>query len=93
MFWKISVILVAMWVLRTLSSYAMNGFINILLVIAILILLLRLIIGRGVRDRTSSSPGAGMFPLLYRFFRRHQRFGTDLAASPSPDSRATEQRR
>ena len=62
MLWKFSVILIAMWVLRTLSSYAMNGFINILLVVAILTLLLRLIIGRGVRDRTSSSPGGWDVP-------------------------------
>ena len=59
MFWKISVILVAMWVLRTLSSYAMNGFINILLVIAILILLLRLIIGRGVVTARAVHQGLG----------------------------------
>jgi hypothetical protein len=57
MFWKISVILIAMWVLRTLSSYTMNGFINILLVIAIVTLLLRLISGRQVGAGTGSSPG------------------------------------
>ena len=48
MLWKISVILIAMWVLRTLSSYTMNGFINILLVIATVTLLCRLISGRQV---------------------------------------------
>jgi len=68
MLWKISVTVIAMWVLRTLSSYTMNGFINILLVIAVLTLLLRMISGRQVGDRTSSSPGAGMFqpPRLIR---------------------------
>jgi hypothetical protein len=48
MLWNISVIVVAMWVLRTLSSYTMNGFINIFLVIAIVTLLLRLMSGRKV---------------------------------------------
>jgi len=43
MLWRISVILIAMWVLRTLSSYTMNGFINIFLVVVTVILLLRLI--------------------------------------------------
>jgi uncharacterized protein DUF5670 len=57
MSWKIGVILIAMWVLRTLSSYTMNGFMNILLVIAIVTLLLRLISGRQVGAGTSSSPG------------------------------------
>jgi len=65
MLWKISVTVIAMWVLRTLSSYTMNGFINILLVIAVLTLLLRMISGRQVGDRTSSSPGAGMFQPLH----------------------------
>jgi Family of unknown function (DUF5670) len=57
MFRKISVIVIAMWVLRTLSSYTMNGFINILLVIAIVTLLLRVISSRQVGAGTSSSPG------------------------------------
>ena len=48
MLWKISVILIAMWVLRTLASYTTNGFINILLVIATVVLLLRLLSGRQV---------------------------------------------
>jgi Family of unknown function (DUF5670) len=52
--WRtMSLILIAMWVLRTLSSYTMNGFIQILLVITIVTLLLRLISGRQVVD-----PGA-----------------------------------
>jgi Family of unknown function (DUF5670) len=47
--WRtMSLILIAMWVLRTLSSYTMNGFIQILLVITIVTLLLRLISGRQV---------------------------------------------
>ena len=48
MLWAISVILIAMWILRTLSSYTMNGFIQGILVITIVTLLLRLISGRHV---------------------------------------------
>ena len=69
MLWKISVTVIAMWVLRTLSSYTMNGFINILLVIAVLTLLLRMISGRQVGDRTSSSPGGWDVPAAPRLVR------------------------
>ena len=47
--WRtIGAILIAMWVLRMLSSYTMNGFIQVGLVITIVTLLLRLISGRHV---------------------------------------------
>jgi hypothetical protein len=69
MLWKVSVILIAMWVLRTLSSYTMNGFINILLVIAIVTLLLRLISGRQVGAGTGSSPAGWDVPAAPRVVR------------------------
>ena len=48
MLWTISVVLIVMWLLGMLSSYTMNGFIHILLVIAVVTVLLRLISGRRV---------------------------------------------
>ncbi|MGK2952615.1 MAG: lmo0937 family membrane protein [Thiobacillus sp.] len=44
----IAIILVILWVLGLVSSYTMGGFIHILLVIAVVIILLRLIQGRGL---------------------------------------------
>lgn len=43
----IAVILVVLWILGLVSSYTMGGFIHILLVIAIIMIVLRLIQGRG----------------------------------------------
>jgi len=42
----IAVILVILWLLGLITSYTMGGFINILLVIAIVIILVRVIQGR-----------------------------------------------
>ncbi|MGD9658602.1 MAG: lmo0937 family membrane protein [Methylocystis sp.] len=44
----IAVILIIMWLLGLVSSYTMGGFIHILLVIAIVVVLLRIIRGRGI---------------------------------------------
>jgi hypothetical protein len=44
----IAIILVILWVLGLVSSYTMGGFIHILLVVAVVIILLRLIQGRGL---------------------------------------------
>jgi len=44
----IVVILIIMWVLGMVSSYTMGGLIHILLVIAIVVILLRVIRGRGL---------------------------------------------
>lgn len=44
----IAIILIILWVLGLVSSYTMGGFIHILLVIAVVIILLRLIQGRGL---------------------------------------------
>jgi hypothetical protein len=42
----IAVILVVMWLLGTVSSYTMGGFIHILLVMAVVMFLVRLVQGR-----------------------------------------------
>jgi len=44
----LTVVLVVLWLLGMASSYTMNGFIHILLVIAVITVLLRLIGGRRV---------------------------------------------
>jgi hypothetical protein len=48
MLYTIAVILLVLWLLGVVSSYTIGGFIHILLVVAIVIVLLRLISGRGV---------------------------------------------
>lgn len=44
----IAVVLVVLWILGFVSSYTMGGFIHILLVIAIVVILIRVIRGRGL---------------------------------------------
>ena len=44
----IAVILVILWLLGLVSSYTMGGFIHILLVIAVVVILVRVLQGRGV---------------------------------------------
>lgn len=44
----VAVILLIMWVLGLVSSYTMGGFIHVLLIVAVVMILLRLIRGRGV---------------------------------------------
>lgn len=44
----IAVILIVLWLLGLVSSYTMGGFIHVLLVIAIVVILLRVMRGRGV---------------------------------------------
>ncbi len=46
MLWTIFVILMVMWLLGLVTGATMNGFIHILLVIAIVVVLLRVIQGR-----------------------------------------------
>jgi uncharacterized protein DUF5670 len=48
MLWTIFVILLVLWLLGLVTGYTLSGFIHILLVVAIAILLIRLIQGRGV---------------------------------------------
>ncbi len=44
----IAVILIILWILGLVSSYTMGGFIHILLVIAIVMIIVRVIQGRGL---------------------------------------------
>jgi len=44
----IAIILVVLWLLGLVSSFTMGGFIHILLVLAVVVILIRLIQGRGV---------------------------------------------
>ncbi|WP_156964604.1 lmo0937 family membrane protein [Methylocapsa aurea] len=44
----IAVILIVLWLLGLVSSYTIGGFIHILLVIAVIVIVLRLIQGRGI---------------------------------------------
>ena len=48
MLWTIAVVLIILWLLGLLTSYTLNGFIHVLLVIAVVIVLLRIIRGRKV---------------------------------------------
>jgi hypothetical protein len=43
----IAVILIILWLLGLVSSYTMGGFIHILVVIAIVVILVRVVQGRG----------------------------------------------
>ena len=44
----IAVILIVLWLLGLVSAYTMGGFIHVLLVIALVVIVLRVIKGRGV---------------------------------------------
>lgn len=44
----LAIILIVLWLLGLVSSYTMGGFIHILLVVAVVVILLRLIKGRGL---------------------------------------------
>jgi hypothetical protein len=44
--WTIAVILIILWLLGTVSSYTLGGFVHILLVLAIIVVLIRVIQGR-----------------------------------------------
>ncbi len=46
MLWTVFVVLLVFWMLGMVTSYTMNGFIHILLVIAAVMVLLRVIQGR-----------------------------------------------
>jgi hypothetical protein len=48
MLYTIAVVLVILWLLGLVTSFTIGGFIHILLVIAIIVVLLRVIGGRGV---------------------------------------------
>ncbi len=44
----IAVVLIVLWLLGLVTSYTLGGFIHILLVVAVIMVLLRLVQGRGV---------------------------------------------
>jgi len=46
MLYTIAVILIVLWLIGLVSSYTINGFIHILLVVAVIVVLLRIINGR-----------------------------------------------
>ena len=48
MLWTIFVVLLVLWLLGVVSSYTLGGFIHILLVVAVIMILVRLISGRGI---------------------------------------------
>ena len=48
MLWTISIVLLVLWALGLVSSYTMDGYIHLLLVIAIVVVLVRIIQGRRV---------------------------------------------
>ena len=47
MLYPIAVVLLVLWLAGLVSSYTMGGFIHILLVVAVIVVLLRIIQGRG----------------------------------------------
>jgi Family of unknown function (DUF5670) len=44
----IAVVLIVLWLLGMVSSYTLGGFIHILLVLAIILIIVRVIQGRGI---------------------------------------------
>ena len=48
MLYTIAVVLIILWLLGMVTSYTVGGFIHILLVVALIMILLRLISGRGI---------------------------------------------
>jgi len=48
MLWTIAVVLIVLWALALVSSYTMGGFIHILLVIALIVIVVGFIQGRGM---------------------------------------------
>jgi len=47
MLWTIAIVLIVLWLFGLVSSYTMGGLIHILLVIAIIVILVNIIQGRG----------------------------------------------
>ena len=48
MLYTIAIVLLILWLLGLVTSYTIGGFIHILLVVAVIMILLRLISGRGL---------------------------------------------
>ena len=47
MLWTIAVVLIVLWALGLVSSYTMGGFVHILLVVALVVIVIGFIQGRG----------------------------------------------
>ena len=47
MLWTIAVMLVILWLLGLVSSYTMGGFIHILLIVALIVVVVNILQGRG----------------------------------------------
>ena len=47
MLWTLAVVLLVLWLLGLVSSYTLGGFIHILLVVAVVMILVNLVSGRG----------------------------------------------
>ena len=45
MLWTIAVVLVVLWLLGLVTSFTLGGFIHVLLVIAVIVIIIRLILG------------------------------------------------
>ncbi|MEN3277159.1 MAG: hypothetical protein V7631_2949 [Massilia sp.] len=48
MLYTIAIVLIVLWLLGLVTSYTIGGFIHILLVVAVIMVLVRLISGRGI---------------------------------------------
>ena len=48
MLYTIAVVLLILWLLGLVTSYTFSGFVHILLVVAVIMILIRLITGRGI---------------------------------------------
>ncbi|MCC2963177.1 MULTISPECIES: lmo0937 family membrane protein [unclassified Massilia] len=48
MLYTIAIVLIVLWLLGLVTSYTIGGFIHILLVVAVIMILVRLISGRGI---------------------------------------------
>ncbi len=48
MLWTIAIVLIVLWLLGLVSSYALSGYIHVLLVIAVVVILIRIIQGRKI---------------------------------------------
>lgn len=46
MLWTIAVIMMALWLFGLITAHTMGGFVHVLLVLAIVIVLIRLLLGR-----------------------------------------------
>jgi hypothetical protein len=49
MLWTIAIIFVLLWALGLVTSYTLGGYVHVLIVVAVVLLLVRIIKGRGRR--------------------------------------------